>query len=431
MTVRPLPKLVAAIIATASFVTAEASLASGFALPEASVAGIGLANAMVANPREIGAFAYNPAAMGFHETSSITLGTILIGPSFEVETASGRHDSQGADWLAGPMIQGALRLDEDWRLGVGVTAPFGLETRWEDGTFPKASGTIRLPRVPPSLDPNIPLNHPTSSKLEIIDIAPALAYRVNDNLSVAGGLDIYWVRDAQLDSTTAQLSGDGTDLGFNLSLLYNRGDWSFGAAYRSSATIGLDGDYRPLSPTLVAIGRLAPAQDASLDLDLPWRLQVGVRYELTDSLAVEVDWSRTGWSVFDELEVKGRFRQTIAADVNNWDDSNAYRIGATYDLRPTTQLRLGYAYDETGQPDDHYSARVPDSDRHLFALGLAETFGDGWAAEVGYTYVKAEERTISSTRPYVPGQDINGTDALNGDYQMHAHLIGIELSKTF
>lgn len=424
-------RAIAALMTTSAFLVSGQAAAAGFSLPEASSAGIGMSNAMVANPNETGAFPYNPAAMAFHDTSSIALGTVLIGPSFSVETASGSHDSQGADWLVGPMIQGALRVNDRLRVGLGVTAPFGLETRWQDGTFPAVSGTRRIP-APPPLDPNVPLGHPTSSKLEILDFSPTLAYRVNENLSVAGGLDIYWVKRAQLDSTAGELRGDGTDVGFNLSALFQHGPWSFGAAYRSSVTVGLEGNYRPLSQTLVAIKWAEPAQSATVDLDLPWRLQLGGRYQVNDALALEVDWSRTGWSSFSSLVIKGdQTGAVILSDRNDWEDSNAYRIGASYQILPETQLRLGYTYDETGQPDDHFSARVPDSDRHLFGIGIAQTIADGLAIEAGYMYVKANDRSYRSNTPYIPRGELNGTTALNGDYEMDAHLIGIELVKTF
>ncbi|MBK1644954.1 aromatic hydrocarbon degradation protein [Thiocapsa imhoffii] len=406
------------------------ALASGFSLPEASSAGVGLANALVANPDEIGAFAYNPAAMGFHERSSVALGSLLIGPNFSVTTASGQHDSQGAAWVAAPIFYSALKIDERWRFGLGLSAPFGLETRWADGTFPALSGTVRIP-VPPPLDPEVPRGHPTTSKLEILDLAPSLAYRVDEHLSLAFGLDIYWVKTAQLDSTTASLIGDGADLGFNASLLYRAQDWSVGAAFRSGATIGLEGDYQPWSPTLVAIGRLPPAERARVDLNLPWRLQLGVRYRFTDALAAEFDWTRTGWSAFNRLEIKGqRLGNAIFSDTNAWRDANAYRFGLTYQIRPQTGLRFGYSYDETGQRDDHFSARVPDNDRQLFGLGFVQQLGQGFSVEAGYLYVKAKERSYRSTKPSLAG-DINGTSALNGDYKMDAHLVGLEISKVF
>jgi long-chain fatty acid transport protein len=400
-------------------------LASGFMLPESSVAGIGTANAMVANPSARGAFPYNAAAMGFHDSSSIAVGTYFISPSFSVDTATGSHDSQGADWLTIPMIQAALKLDDRWRLGFGVTTPFGLETRWQDGTFPAVSGTRTVGGY------QVPLGHPTSSKLEIVDFSPTATYRVNDDLSLSAGLDLYWAKTAKLDSTLGALKGDGQGLGFNLGALYRQGPWSFGAAFRSSATLTLEGDFTPKSQVLVALGRLARGQSAELDLDLPWRLQVGARYAFDQRLAVEFDISRTGWSEFNDLKITGkRSGALIFSDQNDWDDANAYRLGLTYRASEQTELRFGYTYDETGQGDDHFSARVPDNDRHLFSLGLAQSLGQGLSLEAAYMYVMAEERDYRGARNYAGG-DINGTTALAGDYSMDAHLIGLEIVKVF
>ena len=399
--------------------------ASGFMLPEASTAGIGLSNALVANPDERGAFAYNPAAMGFHDGSSLALGTYFVGPNFSVDTASGQHDSQGAEWMAIPMIQGAFALDARWRLGFGVSVPFGLETRWSDGTFPAVSGTRSLGGY------SIPLGHPLTSKLEILDFSPTASYRLTDDLSLSAGLDIYWARQAKLDSTLGTLSGDGHGFGFNLGALYRQGAWSLGAAYRSSATLDLEGDFTPKSSVLVALGRLARGQSAELEFSVPWRLQLGARYAFDERLAVEFDISRTGWSTFNDIKVSGKHSgAVIFVDQNDWNDANAYRLGATYQLRDQTQLRFGYTYDETGQDDDHFSARVPDNDRHLFSLGLAQSFGNGLSLEAAYMYVHAVDRDYRGVRPYT-GSDLNGSTALAGDYGMDAHLIGLELVKVF
>jgi len=72
------------------------AVASGFSIPEASALGTAMSNAVVANPEETGAFAYNPAAMGFHDRTSVSLGTLFIGPSFSVDykTDSAQLDSQ-------------------------------------------------------------------------------------------------------------------------------------------------------------------------------------------------------------------------------------------------------------------------------------------------------------------------------------------------
>lgn len=406
------------------------AVASGFAVPEISVAGIGTANALVANPEELGAIPYNPAAMGFHDGGSLAIGATVIGPSFSVTNATGEHDSQGADWLAAPMIQAAVKINDSWYAGLGFNSPFGLETRWAIGTFPALTGTLPSPPLPPGT-PASP--QPTQSMLGILDFVPALTYRVNEQLSVSAGADIYWAKEAQLNSSLTNLSGDGTGWGFNLSALYARDSWSIGASFHSAATVKVEGNYAPLNYTLLAIGGLPMAQTASLDLNLPSRLQIGARYKISPKLAVELDWARTGWSSFDTIKVVGGLTGTILEDQNQWDDANAYRLGITYQMLPNTRLRFGYSYDQTGQGDDYFSARVPDSDRQLFGVGVGHDLGDGWQLDAGYMYVMFEDRNYSGSRPYNPAEpgEVNGTSAIAGDYKAHANLIGLELSKAF
>ncbi|MCB2261739.1 MAG: outer membrane protein transport protein, partial [Candidatus Thiosymbion ectosymbiont of Robbea hypermnestra] len=163
------------------------AFSSGFSVPELSALGMGTANAVVANPEETGAFGYNPAAMGFHDASSVAGGLLLINPSSDLKTASGSHTGKNADWFAAPIFQVALKLHEQWRLGIGLSAPFGLETRWKLGTFPKLSGSFQVPTGLPAPLPaaiSVPSGaHPTSSALELVALTPTLAYKVNDDLS--------------------------------------------------------------------------------------------------------------------------------------------------------------------------------------------------------------------------------------------------------
>jgi long-chain fatty acid transport protein len=360
-----------------------AALASGFAVPEMNAAGAALSNALVANPREIGAIAYNPAAMGFHDGHSLSGGAMLLFPDLKVSTATGSHDSDGDDLVLIPEIQGMFSVNERLRLGLGVGVPFGLETKWNVGTFPQLSSPIGpLPNgayLPPGIF------HPTG---------------------------------------VVTIRGDGTGWGWNLGALFSSGDWSFGVSYRSKVDIDLDGSFTV---------RGAPSLDADAELNLPSRLQAGVRYAVSEKLALEFDFTRTGWSTFDQVVVTSKATGApLTTSVNNWKDTNAYRFGLTYDLTPQTQLRLGYSYDKDAQPEEFFSARVPDEDRQLFSIGMAHGFGDGWQVEGSYMYVLFDDHDYRSNVPFNPlSGDPNGTSAVNGDYESTVHIVGVNLSKTF
>ncbi len=383
--------------------------ASGFAIQEYSIAGLGMANALVANPEEPGAFAYNAAAMGFHEDSSVSAGAMAIVPNIEVKTETGKHESEGDDVVGVPLFQGALKIGTDWTLGLGLTAPFGLETKWEQGTFP-------------GFGPSAPFLAPTHTELKLFAISPTLTYRINRYLSVAGGADYYNATNVKLNTQLIDVDGDGDTTGWNLGMLLRAGDWSLGLSYHSDVTLKIKGDFK-LDGT--------PKIPAKADVDLPWRLQTGLRWRATDKLAVELGFARTGWSKFNQIIVKTRSGSVpLVISTNDFRDANGYRVGTSFQLSPDTQLRLGYSFDNTPKRDEHFSARIPDNDRHLFGIGAEQDLGDGWGIEAGYMYVHFENNNYSSNTPFTGG-DPNGTSALNGKYESHVHLFGLGLTKVF
>jgi long-chain fatty acid transport protein len=400
--------------------------ASGFAIPELNVAGMALSNALVANPEMQAAIAYNPAAMSFHEGSSLALGVLFLKPDLSVDTGSGSTDSDANDVVAAPSITAHTTLSESWALGIAVNAPFGLETEWAAGTYES--------QYPPGMDVTVP----TKTNLEIVAFSPSVSYKFNDNVSLAGGIDIYDMREVVFDSTlnagtpgsnpAVKLKGDGRGVGLNLGLMVKQGQWSFGGSYHTEAHIPVEGKVKsPVGST-----------DVEADLDLPSRLQLGVRHQTTDKLALEFDFTRTGWSSFDQLVVdESQYGINVTTSTNDWDDANAYRLGATYDISTATQLRVGYTYDETPQDDNFFSPRIPDSDRQLFSLGIGHTLSNGWTIDAAYMYVKFDDRNVNLSKtsventPTLGYPETNGTSAVNGDYDSSVSLIGLGVTKKF
>jgi long-chain fatty acid transport protein len=378
----------------------------------------------VANPEMQAAIAYNPAAMSFHEGNSLALGVLFLKPDLSVNTGSGFVDSDANDTVAAPSITAHTTLSESWALGLAVNAPFGLETEWPAGTYDSQypGGSLI----------------PTKTNLKIVAFSPSVSYKFNDNVSLAGGIDIYDMREVVFNSVVnagtpgsnpaVKLKGEGRGAGFNLGLMVRQGKWSFGGSYHSEAHIPVEGEVTSPSGTT----------DVEADLDLPSRLQLGVRHQTTDKLGLEFDFTRTGWSSFDQLVVdETQYGINVTTSTNNWDDANAYRLGATYDISPATQLRVGYTLDETPQEDDFYSPRIPDADRQLFSLGIGHTLSNGWTIDAGYMYVKFDDRTINSSKTTADNTallgyaETNGTSAVNGDYESSVHLFGLGVTKKF
>lgn len=378
--------------------------ASGFRIPEVSVAGLGYANALVANPEALGVLPYNPAAMGFHDGSQLSAGVFAIDPRLRVTTASGEHAS-GVDTLYAPTLF-AMHGAGRWTWGLGVSAPFGLQTRWASGTFPTlSSGPFAV-------------LHPTLSKLEMLNVNPNIAYRLDDATSLAAGVDYYYVDKVVLNSAGVNIDGDGGGYGFNLAALHRAGPWSFGISYRSAIDADIEGRVN--------------AAAARTELNFPWLLQLGVRFKPTAALALEFDVERTGWSRFDAIGINSTASGAeLVRSTNGWRDANAYRLGVSYDFMPTVQLRFGYALDRAAQDDTHYNARIPDADRRLFSAGIAYNL-QGWTVELGYMHAVFDDRNYRAPAPFgVYGTDPNGTSAYNGDYAARVNIFAVGVAKAF
>lgn len=387
-------------ILIAGLVPVNSAVASGFRIPELSIAGLGSSNAIVADSESPGALPYNPAAMAFHDKRTVTLGLINAQIKIDADPDIGNAtESKGAasTYLPSAYFMDPVNQQLSW--GIAINTPFGAETRWPDETFAAYAG------------PTDPFE-PEHSRLELVNFNPNLAYRLNDNTSIAFGINYHMVRELIFNTQSLVIKGDGNGIGWNIGLLHKHNDWSFGLSYRSGVSIDLDG-----SVDATAVGSIKSS--ASTTLDLPRLLQVGARYQLNEDWSVEFDIERTGWSSFDVIEIK-HFSPGIPNPItstNNWKDSTAYRLSGTFQASPATRYRIGYAQDETPQGETDFSPRIPDGDRQTLSAGFSHDTGN-YSIEGGYMFVWLK-RTVDSNVIY------------NGKYETRVHLLGIGLSKQF
>ncbi|MDD3449945.1 MAG: outer membrane protein transport protein [Gammaproteobacteria bacterium] len=402
-------------LATLAILLACSPLAhgSGFRLPELTLPGTALSNAVVADPDERGTYPYNPAAAGLHDDNSLYAGLILIDPHLKSDAAAtppGLVESNGESPVPVPNLSVAWHVpDSPLAVNINVTAPFGLETKWPIGNF---SGSP---------------TDPTHTKVELINLNPNLVYRLGPDTSIAVGADYYYLRETVFNSAASSLEGDGADWGWNVAFIHRAGDWTVGGSYRSSVEMDVTGTFGlPFGSEALQLpaGTVLPAKTG---IEFPAMLQLGVHYAVNDQWSVEFDLERTYWSSFDQLDISAKHPNPIigwtlvTSDVNNWDDSNAYRLGFRYRPDALNTWRFGYTYDQTPQPELYFSARVPDADRHLFSIGYGRQLTDALSVDLAYMYVRFEDRTVDGAT--------NVT--YNGDYESDAHLFGGSLNWSF
>ncbi len=395
-------------LTTALTTICSGAVASGFRIPEISTLGTGTSNALIANTSELGALAYNPAAMSFHQGQAIAAGITHVTYEPEVTPAVGTPTgSTGEDTFLIPNFYFMAERHNDKTFGLAVNVPFGLETKWPAGTFGGFGGGAAQAYAP------------ELSRIKMFNINPNMAWQIDDTSSFAFGIDYYDLDELVFNTNGAIIKGRGGDFGWNIGYQKKLDKLSFGISYRSAVEVDVSG-------ILHQTGN--PPLAASSTLKFPDMLQVGVHYQLTDSLGMELDVERTGWSNFDKITID--FGVGTTTSTNNWDDTLAYRLGAIYQLSPKTKLLFGYSMDETPQPDEYFSARVPDNDRQLYSLGMTHDFG-GWTLEAAYMYVDVDNRVVNSSTAYILGGEANGTDAYNGTYKTDSSLLSIGVSMKF
>lgn len=392
---------------------ATAAQAGGFQIRENSAAGLGTAFAGAASDvRDLSIIYNNPAAMTELQRSGAEVGVSLITPSSKFSGSgsdaigrplSGQLDKTGDSIPVPAAFLAYVPERQNWRVGLAITAPYGLETDYEDGWIGRY--------------------HALNSRLETININLAGAIELQPGLSVGGGISAQRA-EARLTNAVdfgavmagqgvpgfipqgadglAVVKGDDWAWGANLGLFYEPVDGTrMGLTWRSEIKHKLEGSGRFEVPTNVravlnAVGSQAfqPLGDVRANVSTPQSVDLGLTQEF-GAFALHGTVSWTDWSSFEEIRV--RFENPAQADVvdeQHWKDTWFYSIGATYQLDPAWQLRTGIAFDKTPTQAQFRTPRIADGDRTWLSAGVGWQASDRLALDVGYTHIFVDDSSI-------------------------------------
>lgn len=445
-----------------------AVLAGGFRVIDQGASATGQASAFIAQADDPSAIYYNPAGITQLRGIQLYTGTTLIGGQIHYTSPTGisaRGDLGGTTaspppsqiYLTANLKDLGIQALRNLSIGLGVVGPFGTNVRWpDDGPFSTAI---------------------TRAALEIIDVKPTLAYKINDDLSVGLGADVYtfsnlWGEghaEQKFNMSTrlnpllppgvtvpSELNGRDTVAGFNASALYtllrNSGGDPFvnlAFQYRSQAVMNLKGQF-------LVNGMVAA--DTAINLVLPQVFTGGIALwpvrNKERAWKVEADLDITGWKSFRNTDVRLSNGMTIPFQ-QNWRNSYMTMIGTEYRWRtlPTlpkweVALRAGYWYSQTAVPDASFSPSVPDADQHALSIGLGflckgggyllgvvscGTAGNGSlqpkaiGLDLAYQAILYETRTVNGNQNPLAFP----SDAVDGTYRTTLHVGAINLKVTF
>lgn len=425
----------------------DSALASGLQISEQSVTGLGRAFAGGSLPNDdVSAVFFNPADMMLSKGMQAQAGMTFIGISMETDNvgsttrlpanlgdvltrpgtvpvfvtlpSSGLGNDDGGTDKVVPNAFFAMDINDRMRFGLGMTAPFAVSTSYSQGWVGRY--------------------HAVDSDLKTVDINPSIAYRVNDNLSIGGGVSAQYV-DATLSQALfnplsptrdgyAEVTADGWGFGYNLGATYEFDPSTrVGLSYRSRIHHSVDGD-RVISDYIP--GRNGEV-GAKAKVTLPDWMALAAYRRINDQWAVMGSVRWTNWSLFKELKLD--FADgTQSVTEENWEDSWSFNIGVSYDYNPQWTFRAGYAYDQTPVPSAEFrTPRIPDSDRNVFGLGFSYHPSSQLSVDFGYMYIDFASSRTDNTINLIPAPAGLITDTLQLEYNGSGHLIGVQASYKF
>jgi long-chain fatty acid transport protein len=425
--------------------------AAGFALIEQSSSTQGYAHAgAAAAVEDASTIFFNPAGMTYLEGRQVVAGLHVVAPSAEFTNQGstysalaggglipGSNDDGGTVGIV-PNFYYVMDVDDRTKFGLGINAPFGLTTEYDDGWVGRY--------------------HALKSSLLTVNFNPALAFKMSDRFSVGLGFNLMYV-SAELTSAVdlgtlngdgpgaadgkGSVEGDGWAGGFNLGLIYETAPGSrLGIAYRSEIAAKVTGDATfdlpagvagdPIVgvPGAVIGGNIFTNTGASASVDLPASLSLSFATDLSDRWTLLFDVTRTYWSSFEELRIKyDNIFQPDSVTTENWQNSNRYAIGASYKASDTWTLRAGFAYDETPVLNAEFrTPRIPDEDRRWLSLGFGYSPSERMRFDVSYSHLFVNDTPIDNTLESALPQ-VNHT--ITGSYASSVDIVSAQLVYNF
>lgn len=435
--------------------------AQGFSVNEHSTCAMARAGTAVAFPCDDGsAIVYNPAGLTLipRGRTQISVGGTLIAPSggFTQDFTGFESDLNDRVYPV-PAVYLTHGVSDKLGAGIGLFAPYGLETDWPDDALGRFASY--------------------KSKIRNIYIQPTVAYKFGEYVSFGAGFDINFMhlelqqhldlseQEAQpgvtfgnlgipagTDFADAKVSGSGTGVGYHLGVLVNlESVLSLGVRYLSRQKIGdIEGtaefnqlatglrvtpgspftqlglpvgasiDDLLLAPQFQAGGSLVK-QDGTTGVRLPEQWNVGFMVKPTERLRVLAEWNRQNWEVWDELILDFNLLPTTVLP-QKFKATNTWRFGGEYEVGEGTFIRAGYLTHSAAAPRQTVTPTLPEGPRSEVTAGFGAKLAKGLRADLAYQYIDQADRRGRSGGPGTPN---------DGLYTFKAHLFGATFSYTF
>lgn len=444
-----------------------AVMASGYHFGTQSVSAQSTANASAAEAADASTIFYNAAGMTKLEGTNFSGAVNLVMPSVKYSNASATYPTAAAsaynstvkgstsgtitdDLVAVPHLYLTHKLNDKVAVGLGVYVPYASSTEYDRDSVLRYN-----------------LN---ATSLTTIDINPTVAFKLNDQHSVAVGV-IAQHAEASLRQYAnfgyamasaagatgvtllngngaadgfADVNGDDWGFGYNLAWLWDVNEAArVGVNYRSQIKHTLKGTAKWAKPaagyTALNAAGFKDIEDASVEIDTPESLSVHGMYKLSPVVNLFGDVTWTKHSRFDKARLVYANGKTGQGNTTYlwpaWKDTYKIALGGSYQYTDALQLRAGVAYDKSPVPDDdHRLATMPDNDRTWLSFGGKYDLNKQASIDFAYSYVfiKNAKANVNGTCSFQGvSQCVSSQTKGTADYKSSAQIVGVQYNHRF
>lgn len=352
---------------------------AGLTLAPALHAGGPALTGLVAQADDAESVFSSPAGMSRLEGTHMTAQGMYVASfsSFEVDedetTIPGGDPNNGLDPIVIPSLYYVRQMNDKWHLGASLTVPTGFGTDY-GGTW---SGRYE------SVD----------FSLVYVALTPAVAYRVNDKLSLGMGVGINYTSETSEVKIPQPGDGDGkitsdldgVGISVTLSALYEFSEHTrAGISWTSDSDADLDGTVklRNLEPAFDELVKELGVKniDTEITNTLPQRVLAGIYHEFESGNYFTVDgmWMKFSDFTVSDISLNGTDVNVDVPEI--YDDIWALTAGMGFPVNSRTTYKIGAMY---------VSEAVDDDDR-TFSIRLDAMYGAG----VGVSYEVDEEQSV-------------------------------------
>jgi len=360
----------------------------------------GAFNAVADDPSAI---FYNPAGLVQQESNfNLSFDGFYVWPTFEMTLPNGStiHSNYNTSL---PQFFLTARLNDRVTFGFGLFVPY-------------AGGGVDWKKAD--------LGYPLKTKMGVSSLTPAVAYKLSDKLSVGLTLNYYtsnFTLDTEMEAMGplhSEESGSALSAGFGL--MYRPWDWlGVGLSVRGPAKLTMSGK------TSLTLGPYKVYMDSETSIKIPWDLEAGLAFRLSERLLFSASAQYTLWSTLDNVE-KVIKNIPLTGDINYIEPMDFRNIlilstGLEYELSQALTLRAGLAFDKWAAPEENLTPSNIDVNKVTLLGGFGYRFGR-MRIDFVYIYGVGQERSKETEIQGVP---------LVEKYNMNVQVMGLGLTYSF